>query len=47
MAEMDVPLEELEAVRERLVKLIHLGLTDNERRFLVSFKSRKPDWACF
>lgn len=45
MAEMDVPLEELEAVRERLVALIHLGLTDNERRFLVSFKSRKPDWA--
>lgn len=45
MAEMEVPLEELEAVRERLVELIHLGLTDNERRFLVSFKSRKPDWA--
>ena len=45
MAEMDVPLEELEAVRERLVELIHLGLTDSERRFLVSFKSRKPDWA--
>ena len=45
MAETDVPLEELEGVRERLVELIHLGLTDSERRFLVSFKSRKPDWA--
>ena len=45
MAETDVPLEELEAVRERLVELIHLGLTDSEKQFLVSFKSRKPNWA--
>ncbi len=44
MAETDVPLEELVAVRERLVELIHQGLTDNEKDFLLSFKSREPDW---
>ena len=45
MAETDVPLEELVAVREHLVELIHQGLTDNEKDFLLSFKSREPDWA--
>jgi len=44
MAETDVPLEELVAVRERLVELVHQGLTDSEKRFLLSFKSREPDW---
>ena len=44
MAETDVPLEELEAVRERLVALIHHGLTENEKAFLLSFKNREPDW---
>ena len=44
MAETDVPLEELLAVRERLVELIHLGLTDAEKGFLLSFKNREPDW---
>lgn len=44
MAEADVPLEELVAVRARLVELIHQGLTDNEKDFLLSFKSREPDW---
>jgi len=45
MAETDVPLEELAAVRERLVELIHQGLTESEKGFLLSFKSREPDWA--
>jgi predicted nucleotidyltransferase component of viral defense system len=45
MAETDAPLEELVAVRERLVELIHQGLTDSEKGFLLSFKNRKPDWA--
>ena len=45
MAETDVPLAELEAVRERLVELIHQGLTDIEKSFLLSFKDREPDWS--
>lgn len=44
MTETDVPLEELVAVRERLVELIHQGLTDSEKGFLLSFKNREPDW---
>ncbi|MFT6217295.1 MAG: putative nucleotidyltransferase component of viral defense system [Cycloclasticus pugetii] len=45
MAETDVPLEELVAVRKHLVELIHQGLTDSEKSFLLSFKNREPDWA--
>ena len=45
MAETDVPLEELVAVRECLVERIHQGLTDSEKGFLLSFKNREPDWA--
>ena len=44
MAETEVPLEELVAVRKRLVELIHQGLTDSEKGFLLSFKNREPDW---
>lgn len=44
MAETDVSLEELLAVRERLVELIHQGLTEGEKGFLRSFKNREPDW---
>ena len=44
MAERDVSLEELVAVRRRLVELIHQGLTDSEKGFLLSFKNREPDW---
>lgn len=45
MAETDVPLEELEAAREQLVELIHQGLMDSEKAFLLSFKNREPDWS--
>ena len=44
MTQTVVPLNELVAVRECLVELIHEGLTDNEREFLISFKSREPNW---
>jgi predicted nucleotidyltransferase component of viral defense system len=44
MAKIEVPVEELEAVREELIKQIHTGLTENEKRFLLSFKSKQPDW---
>lgn len=45
MAQIDVSLAELETVRLRLVDLIHLELTDIEKSFLLSFKSRKPYWS--
>lgn len=42
-----VSIEELERTRELLVKEISLGLNDNDRDFLISFKAGKPDWSYF
>ena len=44
MAEVDVPVEELEQTREDLIAIIHQTMTDDERYFLQSFKERKPQW---
>jgi len=44
MAEVDVPVEELEQTREELIALIHKEMTVDERAFLLSFKERKPQW---
>jgi len=45
MAQIDVPLQELEAVRETLIRGLNAALTESERRFLLSFKALKPDWS--
>ncbi|MDN7125294.1 nucleotidyl transferase AbiEii/AbiGii toxin family protein [Pseudidiomarina sp. 1APP75-32.1] len=45
MADIDVPLVELMAAREEIVKRMHATFTDEERSFLLTFKSRKPDWS--
>ncbi len=39
-----VIVEELEEAREQLIRRIHTDLTDEERRFLLSFKSKAPEW---
>lgn len=44
MAEQDIPQAELEATREKLVRVINTSLTPKERAFLLSFKSGNPDW---
>jgi predicted nucleotidyltransferase component of viral defense system len=44
MAEVDVPLEQLEEVREQLIHQINSQMTDNEKQFLLSFKNKEPDW---
>ena len=44
MAEIDVPLEELEEARENLIQQINSQMTDNEKKFLLSFKNKTPDW---
>ncbi len=44
MAEIDVSLAELVAVRERLISDINTQMTDDERQFLLSVKNRKPNW---
>ena len=45
MTKILVTIEELEDVRERLIKAIHTGLTDEEKQFLLSFKTKSPEWA--
>lgn len=45
MAEIDVPLGELESCRSALISLVNSSLTDSERQFLLSFKNRSPDWS--
>ncbi len=44
MAEVDVPLEQLEEAREQLIHQINSQMTENEKQFLLSFKSKNPDW---
>lgn len=44
MAEIDVPLEQLEGARENLIDLINIQMTENEKKFLLSFKNKTPDW---
>jgi hypothetical protein len=34
----------LEEAREILVRKIHKGLTDKEKKFIVSVKKSKPEW---
>lgn len=45
MAETHVPVEELEDVREELIRILHRDLTEDEKQFLLSFKNREPDWS--
>ena len=45
MTQVDVPLEELETVRENMISEINVTHTDEEGRFLLSFKSLRPQWS--
>jgi hypothetical protein len=45
MTRTPVTYEELVAARERLIEMLLASLTDAERRFLVSLKEGRPDWA--
>ena len=45
MAEVDVPLEQLEEAREQLIHQINSQMTENEKQFLLSFKNKTPDWS--
>tara|TARA_R110000868_G_scaffold410464_2_gene698560 strand:- start:3302 stop:4240 length:939 start_codon:yes stop_codon:yes gene_type:complete len=45
MAQVDVPLEQLEEAREDLIHQINSQMTENEKKFLLSFKNKTPDWS--
>ncbi|MBC8386295.1 MAG: nucleotidyl transferase AbiEii/AbiGii toxin family protein, partial [Gammaproteobacteria bacterium] len=40
-----VSLEELELTRGQLIRVVNESLTENEKRFLLSFKNKMPDWS--
>lgn len=44
MTFVEVSLEELEATRSSLVKIIRENLTDAERNFILSIKKGEPQW---
>jgi predicted nucleotidyltransferase component of viral defense system len=44
MTQIPVTVEELEDVRECLIKIIQTSLTSEEKQFLLSFKAKEPDW---
>jgi predicted nucleotidyltransferase component of viral defense system len=44
MTEVSIPLVQLEEARENLIHQINSQMTDNEKKFLLSFKSKAPDW---
>jgi predicted nucleotidyltransferase component of viral defense system len=44
MAEVEVPLEQLEEARENLIHQINSQMTENEKKFLLTFKNKTPDW---
>ncbi|QPC95765.1 nucleotidyl transferase AbiEii/AbiGii toxin family protein [Mesorhizobium sp. INR15] len=44
MSQVEVSLDELLDVRERLITRLNQALTDDQRKFLLSFKARRPQW---
>ena len=44
MTDQPVTYEELIGIREKLISFISDGLTDQERKFLISIKSGEPQW---
>lgn len=47
MAKIDVPLENLITARSDLVKSVLTSITDDEKKFLVSFVENEPKWDLF
>jgi predicted nucleotidyltransferase component of viral defense system len=44
MSQVNVSVEELEATREDLIQIINAQMTEDEKQFLISFKSMNPEW---
>jgi hypothetical protein len=45
MSEIPITVEELNTAREKLIEIINTELTEDERKFLISFKSMSPQWS--
>lgn len=44
MTEDQVSKNKLEEALRQLIEVVNSGFTENERKFLLSFKQKKPDW---
>ncbi len=44
MTENQVNKSKLEEALRQLIEVVNSGLTENERKFLLSFKQKKPNW---
>ncbi len=44
MTVRNVTLEELESIRERLIKTVNSSFTDQDKKFLLSIKRGEPNW---
>jgi len=47
MSAEEFSYEDFEATREKLVKVVHAGLTDQDKEFLLSVKNVTPDWSIY
>ena len=47
MTDEDFSYNEYEAIREKLVEIIHQSLTDRDKKFLLSVKNLTPDWSIY
>ena len=47
MARIPFTYEDFEQARDRLVKEIHSKLTNEDRKFILSFKQGNPNWNIF
>jgi predicted nucleotidyltransferase component of viral defense system len=45
MTDLPIELDELITAREQLIQQLNADLTDDEKRFLMSFKLNQPDWS--
>lgn len=45
MAATHVSLDDLLETREEFIKIVQSSLTENDKKFLVSFKKREPEWS--
>lgn len=47
MSAEEFSYEDFETTREKLVKVVHAGLTDQDKAFLLSVKNVTPDWSIY
>lgn len=47
MTDISFSYEDYESTREDLIRVVNQSLTNEDKKFLVSFKSLEPDWSIY